>query len=174
MDKTRGGETGNRGRVMPGVDAAAEILAVPIWLAVAAVALFAVAILLAANRAGGVALIGSLFRVGLVAVAILGAWLYVQPGEVAAKHPNPDSERRAFDDRKTALMAASIAPGSALSCLDELAGEAVESACEKTLFATPESVAPAVKYVVAQIELLNDGAAYAERGDPCQRQAEIA
>jgi hypothetical protein len=62
-------------------------------------------------------------------------------------------------------MAGSIAPGSALSCLDELAGKAVESACEKAVFASPGSVASAVKYVVAQIDLLNDGTAYAGRGD---------
>jgi hypothetical protein len=62
-------------------------------------------------------------------------------------------------------MAGSIAPGSALSCLDELAGEVVEFACEKAVFASPEAVASAVKYVAAQIELLNDGTAYAGRGD---------
>jgi hypothetical protein len=150
--------------MMPGVDAAAGTLAVPIWLAGAGVAV-SVMDLLAAERAGGVALITSLFRVGLIAAAVLGAWLYAQLVDVAAKDPNPDSERRALDDRKTALMAASIAPGSALSCLDELAGEAVESACEKAVFASPESVASAVKYVVAQIELLNDGTAYAGRGE---------
>jgi hypothetical protein len=133
---------------MPGVDPAAGTLAVPIWLAGAAVAVFVVDILLAAERAGGVALITSLFRMGLIAAALLGAWLYVQLGDVAAKDPNPDSERHALDDRKTALMAGSIAAESALSCLDELAGEAVESACEKAVFASPESVASAVKYVV--------------------------
>jgi hypothetical protein len=166
VGRARGGgyELRNRGPVMPGVDAAAGTLAVPIWLAGAGVAVFVVD-LLAAERAGGVALITSLFRVGLIAAAVLGAWLYVQLVDVAAKDPNPDSERRALDDRKTALMAASIAPGSALSCLDELAGEAVESACEKAVFASPESVASAVKYVVAQIELLNDGTAYVGRGD---------
>jgi hypothetical protein len=34
--------------------------------------------LLAVKRAGGVALITSLFRVGLIGAAVLGAWLYVQ------------------------------------------------------------------------------------------------
>jgi hypothetical protein len=150
---------------MPGVDAAAGILAVPIWWAGAAVAIFVAAILLATERAGGVALTTSLFRVGLIAAVVLGAWLHMQTGDVAAKDPNPNSERGTLDNRRTALMAGSIAPGSALSCLDELAGKAVESACEKAVFASPESVASAVKYVVAQIELLNDGTAYAGRGD---------
>jgi hypothetical protein len=151
--------------MMPGVDTAAGTLAVPIWLAGAVAAVVVVAVLLAVKRAGGVALVASLFRVGLIAAIVLGAWLYVQQRDVAAKDPNPGSERRALDDRKTALMAGSIAPGSALSCLDELAGEAVEAACEKAVFASPEAVAAAVKYATAQLALLNDGTAYAQRGD---------
>jgi hypothetical protein len=146
-------------------DAAAGTLAVPIWLAGAAAAVLVVAILLAVKRAGGVALIASLFRVGLIAAAVLGAWLYVQQRGVSAQDPTPGSERRALDDRKAALMAGSIAPGSALSCLDELAGEAVEAACEKAVFASPEAVASAVKYVTAQLALLNDGTTYVARGD---------
>ncbi len=147
---------------MPGVDTAGT-LAVPIWLAGAVSAVLVVAVLLAVMRAGGVALITSLFRVGLIAAVVLGAWLYVQQRDVAAKDPNAGSERRALDDRKTALMAGAIAPGSALSCLDELAGEAVESACEKGVFASPEAVAAAVKYVTAQLALVDDGTAYAKR-----------
>jgi len=141
---------------MLGGDAAAGTLAVPIWLAGAAAAVFVVAILLAVKRAGGVALITSLFRVGLIAAAVLGAWLYVQ---------QRGSERRAFDDREAVLIAGSIAPGSALSCLDELAGEAVEAACEEAVFASPEAVASAVKYVTAQLALLNDRTAYVAHGD---------
>ena len=136
---------------MPGIDAA-ETLAVPIWLAGAAAVAFVVAILLAVKRAGGVALITSLFRICLAVV--LGAWLYGGSRDT--------SERRALDDRKMVLMAGSIAPGSALSCLDELAGEAVENACEKGVFASPEAVAAAVKYVTAQLALIEDGTAYAK------------
>jgi hypothetical protein len=142
---------------MPGVDAAAGTLTVPIWLAGAASAFFLVAILVAVKRAGGVALVSSLFRVGIIAAFVLGAWLYVDRG--GAK--NADTDRRALDDRKTALMTGAIAPGSALSCLDEMAGEAVATACEKALFASPEAVAAAVKYVAAQLALLKDGTAYA-------------
>jgi hypothetical protein len=137
---------------MPGD--ATGILAVP-WLMGAAAAMFAVAILLTIKRAGGVALM-SMFGVGLIAAALLGAWLYMQ---------QRGNERRALDDRKAALMASSIAPGSALSCLDELAGEAVEAACEKAVFASPEAVASAVRYVSAQLALLIDGTAYVARGD---------
>jgi hypothetical protein len=140
---------------MQGEDVAG-ILAVPIWLAGTAAAGFVVAILLAVKRAGGVALITSLFRVGLIAAAVLGAWLYVQ---------QRDGEYRALDDRNAALIAGSIAPGSALSCLDELAGEVVEAACEKAVFASPEAVAAGVKYVTAQLALLKDGTTYAQRGN---------
>jgi hypothetical protein len=142
---------------MPGIDAAAGTLTVPIWLAGAGSAVLLVAILVAVKRAGGVALVSSLFRVGVIAAFVLGAWLYVDRG--GAK--NADTDRRALDDRKSALMTGAIAPGSALSCLDEMAGEAVASACEKAVFASPEAVAAAVKYVAAQLDLVKDGTAYA-------------
>jgi hypothetical protein len=143
---------------MPGVDAAAGTLTVPIWLAGAGSAFFLAAILVAVRRAGGVALVSSLFRVGIIAAFVVGAWLYVDRG--GAKIAD-NTDRRALDDRKTALMTGAISPGSALSCLDEMAGEAVAAACEKSVFASPEAVAAAVKYVAAQIELLKDGTAYA-------------
>jgi hypothetical protein len=75
------------------------------------------------------------------------------------------SPSRALDDRKVALIAGSIVPGSALSCLDELAGEVVEAAREKAVFASPEAVAAGVAYVTAQLALLNDGTTYAQRGN---------
>jgi cell division topological specificity factor len=77
----------NKRQMIRGVDPAAETLAVPIWLAAGG------AILLAARRAGGIALITSLFRVGVIAAMVLGAWLYVQQRDV--------SERRTLDDRNT-------------------------------------------------------------------------
>jgi len=149
---------------MPEVETAGT-LAVPIWLAAAGAAVLAVSLLLAITRAAGVALISSLFRVGLIAVGVLAVWLYVEQRWGSATRANPGGERRSVDDRKAALMAGATAPSSALSCLDEIAGEAVEAACEKPVFASPEAVAAGVKYVTAQLELLNDGTAYAERGD---------
>jgi hypothetical protein len=62
-------------------------------------------------------------------------------------------------------MAGAIAPGSALSCLDEIAEETVEAACEKAVFASPEAVAAGIKHVTSQLALLDDGTTYAERGD---------
>jgi hypothetical protein len=143
----------------------AGTVSVPIWLAwVGAVAL-AVSLLLAIQRAGGFALISSLFRVGLIAVGVLALWLYVEERGGSTTRSNPGSERRSLDDRKAALMAGAITPGSALSCLDEIAGEIVEARCEKAVFASPEAVAADVNYVMSQLALLNDGTTYAERGD---------
>jgi hypothetical protein len=46
------------------------------------------------------------------------------------------------------------APLPQLSCIDELAGDAVLAACEKVLFGSAESVASAVAYAASQITLL--------------------
>ena len=42
----------------------------------------------------------------------------------------------------------------ALSCVDDLAGESVETACEGALFASPDSVAAAVSYAASQVSSL--------------------
>jgi hypothetical protein len=150
--------------MMPDVETAGTV-AVAIWLAWVGAAALAVSLFLAIKRAGGVALISSLFRVGLIAVGVLAVWLYVEQRGGSSTGLNPGSERRSLNDRKAALMAGAIAPGSALSCLDEIAGETVEARCEKAVFASPEAVAADVNYVMSQLALLNDGTTYAERGD---------
>src|SRR5262249_55678127 len=92
---------------------------------------------------------------------VLAVWLYVEQRGGSTT----GSERRSLDDRKAALMASAIAPGSALSCLDEIAGETVEAACEKAVFTSPEMVAAGINYVTSQLALLADGTTYAERED---------
>ena len=42
----------------------------------------------------------------------------------------------------------------ALSCIDDLAGDAVEDACEKALFGTPDATAAAVSYAASEISRL--------------------
>src|SRR5262249_27663502 len=64
------------------------------------------------------------------------------------------AEQRALEDRAFELAARAVMPGSALSCLDAVAGEAVEETCEKALFATPEATAAAVTYVATELSLL--------------------
>ena len=146
---------------MPSVDTAMGTVTVPIWAAGAVCAIFVVALVLAIKRAGGGVLITALFRVGIVAVAAYGGWIYLQ----RAASQDQAAERRSLDERSAALMARAIAPGSALSCLDELAGETVESACQKGVFASPEAVAAAVSYVTAKLALLTDGTAHVQQID---------
>jgi hypothetical protein len=62
-------------------------------------------------------------------------------------------------DKPAATAAAPAVPGvavgqSALACLDGLAGERVETVCEKALFASADSTAAAVSYTAAQISRL--------------------
>ena len=76
------------------------------------------------------------------------------------------AERRALAQRYTELTAQALAPGSTLACLDDLAGETVGYACEKTVFAGPQSTAAAVAYMAARLTLLADGLAFARHGDP--------
>jgi hypothetical protein len=146
---------------MPGVDTAMGTFTVPIWVAGAASAVFVVALIVAFGKAGTVALTTTLLRAALVLIAVFGVYIYLQRS--ALQHRI--DERRMLDERSAALMGRAIAPGSALSCLDELAGELVEAACEKAMFASPEAVAAAVSYVAAQLALLTDGIQHAERVD---------
>jgi hypothetical protein len=76
---------------------------------------------------------------------------------------NASVERRALELRVAELTTRTLAPGSPLACLDALAGEKVETACEKAIFASPESVASATSYVAARLALLSDITAYAGR-----------
>jgi hypothetical protein len=151
----------NEGWEMPDVDTAMGTLTVPIWAAGAVSAVFVVAIVLAMGKAGAVTAIATLFRVAVVLIGVSAGWIYLQRSSLQDR----TVERRSLDERSAALMARAIAPGSALSCLDELAGEAVETACEKAVFASPEAVAAAVSYVTAKLALLADGTQHAQRVD---------
>ena len=75
------------------------------------------------------------------------------------------AERRALLQRNAELDVSALAPGSALPCLDGGAGEAVETACEKQVFANPQSTAAAVAYMGARLALLTDAHALAQAGD---------
>ena len=73
-------------------------------------------------------------------------------------------DRRALERRLDELSAQALTPGSSLACLDALAGDNVEAACEKALFVSPVSVASASSYVAARLTLLASMTAYAQRG----------
>lgn len=73
-------------------------------------------------------------------------------------------ERRALQTRAEELTARSLAPGSPLACLDAVAGEGVEAACERAIFASPTNVATATSYIAARLALLSELVAYVRRG----------
>jgi hypothetical protein len=98
---------------------------------------------------------GALLRLTVLAVAVtavLGAFHWADDRDAAA-------ERRALQVRQADLAARALTPGSPLACLDGDAGEAVETACEKALFAKPEITAAAVTYITARLSLLSDALA---------------
>lgn len=99
----------------------------------------------------------------IVAAAMLGTALMASIFDRGAVRDH-DADRRALELRAEELTVRALAPGSPLACLDGLAGESVEAACEKALFASPESVAAAVSYAAARMALLADVADYAKRG----------
>jgi hypothetical protein len=150
------------GRLVPGLDPIAGTFALPLWAAGAFAALLAVFCILAFSRAGREGMVGGLARVALV---LTGATLALF-GFEAASHQSRNAERLALDSRLSELTARTAMPGSALACLDAIAGDAVEGHCEKALFATPQGMAAAVSYVAAQLALLADTADFASRGNP--------
>lgn len=103
--------------------------------------------------------IGVLLRTAMVLmVAVLG-WTWLDYSILRERL----AERRALDARASELTARAIAPGSALACLNALENEAVETACEQAVFASPQAVAAAIAYVDARLTLLADGLKYANR-----------
>ncbi|HET7850267.1 MAG TPA: hypothetical protein VFL51_14500 [Pseudolabrys sp.] len=136
-------------------DAAATPLALPVWLAGAVAAVFFFLCILALRRAG--ALSALLWIVVGAIGAVSGLTLLANPVS------QPHGAQNTLKARYAELTARALAPGSVLSCLGGAAGDAVESACERKIFASPEQAAAAVVFVTAQLALLTD---VADRNDP--------
>jgi hypothetical protein len=143
---------------MPGLEIATSPLTLPAWAVAGAAALFIVIAVLSLSRAGA-KVAGAILRVAFV-LAICGAVFLLLQQNAARDRM---AERRALDQRAAELAARVVTPGSPLACLDAVAGDAVETACEKAVFATPASVAAAVSYVTARLALLSDSIDYARR-----------
>src|SRR4029077_17116845 len=143
---------------MPNLDFAVSTFALPVWAAGAAVVLFIVIGVLTLTRAGA-SLAGTLVRLLAVVICVAVVGLFLHRTESRER----SAERRALDQRAADLTARALASGSALACLDAVAGDAGESACERGGFAAPESTAAAVSYVSARLVLLADSADFARR-----------
>jgi hypothetical protein len=152
-----------RSRLMLGIDPEFGASILRLWIAAGGAALLVLCCVLAFFQPQLRVAASSAGRVGFVfAAAALGAviaWAVVDWGDGGGV------ERRAFEMRAQQLNAAAIAPGSPLACLDALAGDSVETACEKALFGSPASVAAASSYVAAQLTLFSSATTNAQRRD---------
>jgi hypothetical protein len=151
-------------------DVATGTLALPAWAAGAAAALFLVilvAAVLAFARSDWGRASGLLVRFALVILGAAILWIFFDRAELRER----TAERRALDQRAAELAMRAMAPGSALACLDATAGDTVETACEKAVFATPEAAAAAVSYVSARLALLADADQFAKHTDPSYESA---
>jgi hypothetical protein len=141
---------------------------VPVWAIVAGLAVIIGALALRRATFDGSAV--PLLQGALIVAAVVAGWWTldrVERRDVAVEQRNASLEQQAIEARTLDLATRALAPGSALACLNAIAGDTVEDACEKALFASPEATAAAVSYVAAQLSLLawaNDHARPASTG----------
>ncbi len=149
---------------MPRIDPAILAWATPLWVAASAVAALAVVVYALASgprRKDGPAAFGRTLLV-ILGAGLCGvvAWALLANGAARER----SAERRALEARAAQLSAQALSPGSPLACLDAAIGDTIETACTRTLFASPAYLADAISYVAAQFALLSDMTAYADRG----------
>lgn len=129
-------------------------LVLPASVAGALAALFVVLAVMALRRSGGAGASRLLLPVALIATIALAVTALLDRMALDERA----AERRALLQRSADLAARALAPGSMLSCLDGRAGEVVENACEKAVFADAQSAAAAVAFTAARLTLLKDAA----------------
>jgi hypothetical protein len=117
--------------------------AFPMWLTLIAAGFFAVIVLITLLRAEKSVANGALTVITLLAIGIA----------VAATIRSFGPDGRGLSAESPSPQPLSIAL-PALSCIDDLAGETVLTACEKALFGSAESAAAALSYAAAQITRL--------------------
>ena len=115
----------------------------PMWLTLAAAGFFGIIVLITLLRSERSVANSVLALITLLALGVAGAVTFRGFGSASAVH---SSEVRPVQT--------AAAPLPQLSCIDEMAGDAVLAACEKVLFGSAESVAAAVAYAASQITLL--------------------
>jgi hypothetical protein len=115
--------------------------AFPMWLTLVAAGFFAVIILITLWRAEKSVANGALTVITLLAIGIA----------VAATIRGFGPGAGASGETQSFPMTAAL---PALSCIDDLAGETVLTACEKSLFGSPENAAAALSYAASRITRL--------------------
>jgi hypothetical protein len=114
----------------------------PMWLTLAAAGFFGIIVLITLLRAEKSVANGALTVITLLAIGVAGAATIRGFGQ---------GDQAGSEGRPVAAAGATLPQ---LSCIDDLAGDAVLNACEKTLFGSAESAASAVAYAAAQISRL--------------------
>jgi hypothetical protein len=139
----------------PDIDVAAGTVTLAIWQSAILAGLLLLFVFLAVYRAQWPTIVGPAVRLSLALFGIMAAWTVV---DRLAERDRAD-ERRALDQRILELSAHALAPGSPLGCLEQNLGETIDAACEKAVFAGPETIAAATAYVAGSLSLLADAAA---------------
>jgi hypothetical protein len=124
----------------------------PVWAAGALAALLCFAGVHAFTRAARTGRRSLPWRVALLLVG--GGLMWVVTDSLGGR--DRSTARSVLEARMTELTLRAIAPGSPLACLDTVANETIEAGCEKTLFANPQTLAAAVAYAEARLNLLAD------------------
>ncbi|MFC7696318.1 hypothetical protein ACFQX9_06250 [Bradyrhizobium sp. GCM10028915] len=117
--------------------------AFPMWMMLAAAGFFGLILLVTLLRAERSVANGALTVLALLAIAIALA--------AVVRVDGPAGQTTPTEARAQAAMTASL---PALSCLDDLAGDAVAMGCEKALFGAPDVAAAAVSTTAARIDRL--------------------
>jgi len=114
------------------------------WLTLAAAGFFGIIVLITLLRAEKSVANGALTVITLLAIGVAGAATIRGFGQ---------GDQAGSEGRPVAAAGATLPQ---LSCIDDLAGDAVLNACEKTLFGSAESSAAAVAYAASLITQLVD------------------
>ena len=115
----------------------------PMWLTLAAAGFFGIIVLITLLRAEKSVANGALTVITLLAIAVAVA--------ATIRGFGPGGQSGSPDSSSPQAMSVAL---PALACVDDLAGDAVLNACEKSLFGSAESSAAAVSYAASQITRL--------------------
>ena len=141
--------------LFPDIDVAAGTVTLAIWQSVILAGLLLLFLFLAIYRAQWPTVVGPAVRLSLALFGIAAAWTLL---DRLAERDRAD-ERRALDQRILEMSARALAPGSPLGCLEPNLGETIDAACEKAVFAGPETIAAANAHVAGSLSLLADAVA---------------
>jgi hypothetical protein len=117
--------------------------AFPMWITLVAAGFFGIIVVMTLWRAeksvaNGALTVITLLAIGIAVAATIRSFVPDRQGDTA--------ETQSSQPMNVALPA--------LSCIDDLAGDAVLGACEKALFGSPESASAAVSYAASRIARL--------------------